>query len=351
MECVKPGHLKSAYRVAQRFMAAHPAASLSWDWGPAIFLYGLDVLDSDSDSIGGRDYLGEYFAHHVSRGLAVDWSDRCASGLAAWRLARQGPGSVAASACEEIAAYLSTAPRNELGALDHLGTTTIYSRLYPRSIWVDSLMMYAVFAVAWGRERNDDELVRFGADQPLIFAAVLQNELTGLFGHAWDWEKRLEIPHGGVMWLRGNGWAALSMASILELLPKEYPTRRAIEAVFSKLVLGLFSKQRSDGLWGTLLDEQDSYPEASGSALAAAALCKAIRLGILPATCGPAVNKAFEALSGFDTGQSCARRVSGPTIPLWRWLYRVIPCRREASYGVGAYLILASEIEKLGSLN
>lgn len=350
MRSEKPTGFDAAYRVAGRFMNEHPAASLGWDWGPGIFLYGLEVLDSNRDAIGSRSYLEEYFAHHVNKGLVIDWSDRCASGLAAWRLARSGSRSAAERACEEIAGYLANAPRNSLGALDHLGTTTVYSRLYPRSIWVDSLMMYSVFAVAWGLERGSDELVRFGADQPTIFASVLQNETTGLFGHAWDWDKGLELPHGGVWWLRGNGWAALSMATILELLPGDYPARPKIESVFEKLILGLFSRQREDGLWGTLLDERDSYAEASGSALAAAALCKSIRLGVMPRSCRAAAQRGFDALSLVDERAS-ARRVSGPTIPLWRWLYRVIPRRREASYSVGAYLILASEIEKLNSLN
>ncbi|MBI4668755.1 MAG: glycoside hydrolase family 88 protein [Elusimicrobia bacterium] len=63
--------------------------------------------------------------------------------------------------------------------------TTFISSFYPDSIWADSLMMYALFAVEWGAYQGDKALYEFGLAQPGIFAGVLQDPGSGLFKHAW----------------------------------------------------------------------------------------------------------------------------------------------------------------------
>lgn len=336
--------------VADHFIATNKPESLDWNWGPAVFLYALTRF-------GDRyaDYVERYHEHHAKHPTIIDFADHCPSALSALWLQTHAKSWTGMTAAADVANYLKTEPRNSIGSLDHVGRRSVAAKIYADSIWVDSLMMWALFAVQWGAKFSEPELLEFGVNQPLIFAKHLQDEKSGLFRHAYFIKKGRAVPKEEAYWLRGNGWVATSIVEILEALPPgAYERQRqALLEVYRKLVAGLLRYQRANGLWDTIVNEPgQSYVELSGSALAAYAIARGANRGYLPKS---AIEKARHAHSAIlrrlkktATGYSMPG-ISWYTIPGPKVAYTLVPRKSDLPYGVGALLLLESELgeEKL----
>jgi hypothetical protein len=270
-----------AESVVERFFHIHHLDRLDWNWGEAVFLYGLAQLAAHSEhEIQYVDILSRYHGRHADRGLGtIDWADKCPAALSALVLQQEYGRDTGWANVERVVKYLVTAPRNELGSLDHLGQETAFSFFVPGSMWVDSLMMWALLAVQYGLEHND-VLAQFGLDQPRIFANLLRDAETGLFHHAWHLAEARTFPHHNAFWLRGNGWVLVSLVEI----PDRFRglARDSLQAIVSRL------RRRPPGF--------------------------------------------------------TMEEISRGTNPSSRWGYRLVPKDRNISYGVGALLMLSAEL-------
>ena len=357
-ESTRAGPVAIGDLAAAHFLAAKPTTTLGWDWGPGVFLHGLHRFARVSKDRPRLLAATEaYYTHHLAKGLPkIDRPDPCAPALGALALAREEGVASALPAARKVASYLASEPRNAVGAIDHLGANSLYRALaiasvilepWARSIWCDSLMMYGVFAAQWGHSQNDPALLDFGAAQPAIFAALLQDPVTGLFTHAWDVRHARPL---GVRWLRGNGWAAASTLDILDELPANHPRRAQLERIAKDHLRGLAAVQMSSGLWDSVCDRPGaSYAESSGSALAAYALAKGARMGLAPAGARAKARHAFEALVARlerRTDGFAVAGVSGATNPTPMWIYTLVPRTADKDYGTGSFLLLAEELAK-----
>lgn len=333
-----------AAEVARRFVDRHPPHRLRWGWQTAILGLGLVRLAEVDDPAWADALLEHYAAHPAPR---IRRPDDCAPALAAAVLLERGH-EAARPAVEAVARYLHQAPRNELGALDHLDPRTPLGRLYPSSIWVDSLVMAALTAAYVGRALDDPELLAFAHAQPAIFAGHLQDPSTGLFRHAYLVERGHARPQGETFWLRGNGWVALALVELLETMEPGTPERFSTLVILRRLAAGLHAHRRHDGTWPTLLDDRTTRVETSGTALVALALAKGARLGLLPAWHRDEARTTLRTLERRDLrdrlGGPVVTGISGPTIPGRRAGYMAVTHRADQPYGVGAYLLLAAEL-------
>ncbi len=323
---------------------------MKWDWGPAVFLYGLSRF-AEQDAIKRDAWVSEIDSYQklwALKGLpAVDWSDECASALSAlWLNDKMGISTGIGSAAT-VAQYVRTAPRNKLGALDHLGHQSLISKIFPDAMWVDSLMMYAVFAAQWGVSQGDAELLDFGARQPLIFASVLRDTKTGLFHHAWNVKKDRLFPKNAGYWLRGNAWVLASLIEILEVLPESHALYVPLKELFVSTAQAVAQYQMPCGLWDTVIARPGyAYPETSGSAIVAYAFAKGVRLGFLDRSFSARADKAFRGVSNYLTPEKDGFSMSGIswfTIPFQDWEYRLVPLIKNLPYGIGGFLLAASE--------
>jgi unsaturated rhamnogalacturonyl hydrolase len=100
-------------------------------------------------------------------------------------------------------------------------------------------------------------------------------------------------------WSRGNGWAAMAMAKVLEALPASDTRRAQYQSVLVSMAAALKATQRSDGFWNVDLGDPTDYPgpETSGTAFFTYALTWGINHGVLPAaTYRPVVEKAWQGM-------------------------------------------------------
>lgn len=328
-------------RVAAHLRARWPAHQLPRRWGGAIAALGLARLDAAApEARPHRNYLRAY--HRANWDLQVDRPDHCAVALSGVGLGEESSPTVA-----RVAEFLRREPRNRLGALDHLGQRSALGRLYPPSIWIDSLVVYGLTAAVVGDALNDRALEDFGLSQAPIFARWLQDPATGLFRHAYLHTQGRWRPQAPVFWLRGNGWAALALVDMLERMSAGDPRRARVRSALVRLGSALATTQRFDGRWGTLVGRADTRAETSGSCLAAYALAKGSRLGFLPSA---GTDAAAKTLCTVEAALAPRRRgltvtdVSGPTIPGPAAAYRTVPHRAGHLHGIGAYCILAAEL-------
>ncbi len=107
--------------------------------------------------------------------------------------------------------YLKYEPRLMEDLINHNGHSRD-SKDYPKSIWVDSIMMSGVFSAIAAKDYDDSELLEFSKTQPVQFAKYLQDSESKLFHHSY-WKMLNRAYPKNIFWGRGNGWvvAALSM--------------------------------------------------------------------------------------------------------------------------------------------
>jgi unsaturated rhamnogalacturonyl hydrolase len=338
-----------AEKVISRYFFDNRPEDLSWDWAPAVFLYGLMKYAPFSPDEGRCiDFVSTYHRSWLERGLPeINWADECPPALSAMMLNELYGIEFGMPAVIKAVSYIRTAPRNALGSIDHLGSSA-FSLVYPDSIWVDSLMMLALPAVQYGIDAHDSDLVEFGIAQPFIFADRLLDDETGLFYHAWNIEANALCPKDNALWLRGNAWVMVSVLEMISILDENHPHYQELCSMFRNLANSALPYRQPSGLWDTVMAEPGyAYEESSGSALIAYAYAKGCRLGLLDETYLAAARDTFSSItSRLKKGAAgyAVTGVSSGTIPANRLGYKLVPTGDKILYGAGAFLMLASEV-------
>lgn len=346
--------------VANYWIKTYPSHKQKWQWGAAVAMFGLsryaDSLSQIKDKMFKKDiinYVHQYHMHYLNKGIPeIDYPDLNSPTLSALINYQQTRDSKLLINIMSGVDFLRSEKRLKFkdspGSISHLGHHW-FSYFYPASIWVDSMMMYVLPAVLIGDEIKDNSLKSFGLAQYKIYADRLQSE-NGLFYHAWHYKKKRIIPNSNAAhWLRGNGWVA---ASLVEALDHAVGTRyEEMKNIFSRLMNGAVQFQKENGLWDTILDHPDyAYDETSGSALLGYAMLRGVRLGHLPERFRDYGIKVFEGLDKklkkTKLGYSVCG-VSSYTNAVSKKRYKKVKRKCDITWGVGAYLLLASEINYL----
>jgi rhamnogalacturonyl hydrolase YesR len=138
---------------------------------------------------------------------------------------------------------------------------------FGRQIWVDCMHIDGPFLARLGRITGDAAYFDLAAGAVLSYARKLQ-QANGLFSHGWE-----EIcGSNGQLWARGNGWALTGMLDTIRELPHDHPGRPELEQRVERLLKGLEFVQHTSGLWHTILEDDESYLEASLAAMVAFAI-------------------------------------------------------------------------------
>jgi len=337
--------------VAEQLLASvlstNEPEKLDWHWEPAIFLYPLArIAPYSANESQYLEFLNDYHEFYAQRGPGlVNWADKCAAGLSGFVLERSFGNSIARPNIEIVIDYIRNAKRNGLGSIDHTGGS-IGTLIYRDSIWVDSLMMWALLAAQYGVENNDAELLDFALQQPLIFQSALKDPETGTFFHAWNIKGDRPISY--TPWLRGNGWVLAATLQIIEEIDESNPYYDDLRALFVDLSAAVRAYRTASGYWDTVItDPGYAYEESSGSALIAYAYAQGVNLGLLDESYNDLARDTFSAITARmkkrEAGYSM-EQISSGTNPSSALFYRLIPVRPNKLYGVGAFLLLAEAL-------
>lgn len=332
------------------FVASTWDPKMKWMWGEALLGYALDELDRANGTEKYTDFLTRYCDYWVKKDPAVDQSDTTAPGLITYAMYKRTGREEYGRLTAKVLDYIRNEPRLYLDCLNHLGSSS-KAKIYPKSVWIDSVMMFSVFTSLYAKETGDRELIEFAARQPKQYASMMLDERSGLWSHSYWVKWRMRFPKK-VFWGRGNGWVIAAFPMILDNIGLDHPEADEIIRLFKNTSEALLGRMNADGTFNTLLSHK-SYRELSATALISAGWMHGVRCGYLDEKFRDAAIKAFEAVVGameISDGGVYMTEISGPTIPvpLFPKLgYKLVPTGKNWSYGIAALIFAAVEYKKL----
>ncbi|TFK55844.1 glycoside hydrolase family 105 protein [Heliocybe sulcata] len=170
-------------------------------------------------------------------------------------------------------------PRTEEGGLQHI---TYVAENY-QQLWDDTLMMSVLPLAKIGLVLGRPEYVEEAKRQFLLHIKYLADLETGLWYHAWTFDGRHHFSRA--RWGRGNCWITVAIPDFIELLalpPTDGLRLFLIDTLRAQIDALVRYQDQSSGLWHTLMDDPNSYLEASATAGFACGIMKAIRLRLIP---------------------------------------------------------------------
>lgn len=254
-------------------------------------------------------------------------------------------------ALDRLISHIDEYPKNPEGGFWHMD-------LFPDQMWLDGLYMGGPVCAEYGAKFQRPDLLDLVTEQALMMEEKTRDEKTGLLYHAWDYRRQeaWADPVTGrspEIWGRSVGWVPVALLDDLDYMPKGHPGYRQLAAMAARLLKAVCAYQSEEGRWYQVVDkagQEGNWLENSCSCLFVAALCKAVRKGVLdreylkPARAGcDGVIRSLEWKDGdLLVGNVCIGTGVGD--------YRHY-CERPVSvndlHGVGAFLLMCEEMQQV----
>jgi rhamnogalacturonyl hydrolase YesR len=211
--------------------------------------------------------------------------------------------------------------------------------------WCDALFMAPPALARLARATGDTSYLDYMDREWWLTSAHLYDPAAHLYSRDASYLDRREKNGAKLFWSRGNGWVLGGLARVLPYMPANYSSRAKYIAQFREMAQAVAAIQGADGLWrsGLLDSEAYPYPEVSGSAFFTFALAWGINEGLLDKkTYEPIVAKAWKGLLAHiyaDGRLGSIQKIGaapGELSPGGSYVY-----------GVGAFLLAGSEMDKL----
>lgn len=254
----------------------------NWDWPQGVGLYGLNKFNVEQETDKFSDFLIEWFKSKDIK-KEVKNINTCSP---MYTLTKIDKSDLYKDDVLEWCEYLMTElPKTDENCFQHVTSnfTNDGVNLNEDQIWIDTLFMALLFLNEAGIKYDINKYQEEARYQLLQHIKYLYCKETKLFYHGYNFQKKSN--YGAIHWCRGNSWFTCGMVDFLEQAEKgneNDPIFRYILELLKNQVDALMALQGKEGLWKTVLLDEDSYIETSGSAAILAAVLKGIRLGYLP---------------------------------------------------------------------
>lgn len=335
------------------YITATMDPKMKWMWGEALLGFALDELDKENGTTKYQDFLTKYCDYWVEKNPAVDESDKAAPGLITYAMYKRTKKESYKKLTDKVLDYIHNGPRMYLDCLNHLGNSK-KAKIYPKSVWIDSVMMFSVFTSLYAKENNDSGLLEFAARQPKQYASMMFHKTEHLWAHSYWVKVKRAFPGRNLFWGRGNGWVICGFPMILDNIGTEHKEAAEIIDIFQKTSEALLACMNEDNTFNTLL-KYKSYRELSATALISAGWMHGVRCGYLDKKFLEPAIKAFQACVDAmeeDDEAVFMTEISGPTIPVPvfpKLGYTLMPLGKNWSYGVAALIFAAIEYRKINT--
>ena len=278
-----------------------------WCYEDGVILKGaLDLLEATQD-VFFQDFVQNYLAEFVdARGNLKGYDpneyniDHLNAGkILFWAYERTSDERYRL-AIEKQMDQLRTHPRTR--------TTNFWHKLrYPHQVWLDGLYMalpfFAEYENKFNRHRHYEDIF----NQFKKVREILRNPHTGLYHHGFDesresfWcDKTTGI--SSHCWLRAQGWLLMALIDTIQHVDEtifEY-YKGLIDLFIEASEDFLPYQDRKTGLWRQVVSSEnrtdENYLEVSGTAMAAYAFLKGVRLNLLPDSYKTSALKALKGI-------------------------------------------------------
>jgi rhamnogalacturonyl hydrolase YesR len=163
------------------------------------------------------------------------------------------------------------------------------------TMWADDLYMSVPFLVRYYQLTKDEKYIDDAARQFIGFKKHLYIPHLRLMSHVYDF---MRGKAAGIPWGRGNGWVLFSLSELLAVLPEKHELRPQLIDFFREFSAGILAQQDADGMFHQVVNEHDSYPETSCTAMFAYGFSRGVQNGWYkdPAPYICSAYKAWEAI-------------------------------------------------------
>ncbi len=311
---------------------------MTWDWPCGVAYFGICEAYEVTKNERYLSLLKERVDELIELGLPAWTVNTCAMGHCLITLYQHTGEEKYLEIIKSKVDYLeNSALRFGDRVLQH---TVSANNDFPEQCWGDTLFMAAFFLLRVGVMLKDEALIHDALNQYQWHIQYLQDENTGLWYHGYD---NIHKDHmSGFYWGRANCWAAYTMSEVGRRLPEcyLYPEYLDIVGSLNEQLAALKLLQTENGLWRTILDDEESYEEVSASAgIAAAMILKGNPLHI------KYINKSIRGMLENVSEDGRVRNVSGGTAVMKdRDGYRNISRKWIQGWGQGMALAFFSDV-------
>lgn len=245
-------------------------------------------------------------------------------------------------------------PTNAKGGVWH-------KKFLKNQMWLDSMYMMGVFSSMYAKRFNKSYMFDKIYTQAKLMYTYMKNPKTGLLYHMWDDSKEESIVNNKtgiieVSWGRALSWYVVALSEILEQLPKKHYLRQKFIDIEIELLNSIIKYQdKISGQWYQVVDrinDTQNFTESSCTALFTYAIAKCINLGILDKSYCEYALKGYKGTldkieiknNEFVMKDICVGTGFGNGKLDY---YYSRPTRENDLHGVGAFLLMTTEIYKM----
>ncbi|HCX83634.1 MAG TPA: glycoside hydrolase 105 family protein [Micrococcales bacterium] len=263
-----------------------------WEWTHGVGLYGIWQYYDQTGDEATRQIIDDWFTARFAEGTTKNVNTMAPFLTLAYRYEETRDRTLLPWLDAWAEWAMRDMPRTPHGGMQHL---TLAEENH-HQLWDDTLMMTVLPLTKIGLLLDRPAYVQEATFQFLTHVAYLMDRETGLWFHGWTFEGRHNFARA--RWARGNSWLTMVIPDFLELLdlPEGDPVRRFLIEVLQAQVEALADLQDDSGLWHTLLDDPESYLEASATAGFAYGILKGVRKGYLDKRFAAVGEKAIRAI-------------------------------------------------------
>lgn len=288
-----------------------------WDWPQGVGLYGLLKIIQLNGSEEYKEFLHEWFKQNIAQGLPSRNINTTTPLLTLTGLNEYYNDPEFEALCLDWARWLMEClPRTREGGFQHVTSANGDRqgvRLNENEMWIDTIFMTVLFLNRMGQKYHNQDWIDESIHQVLMHIKYLYDDHSGLFFHGWSFNRMDNF--GGVFWCRGNSWFTLGILDYIEMFKGSlnHGVKRYILDTYLAQVKALKSLQDSSGLWHTVLNDNSSYTEVSGSAAITAGILKGIRSGVLDDSYLECAERGINAIMNNIASDGTVENVSGGT--------------------------------------
>lgn len=243
---------------------------LTWDWPCGVAYYGISEAYRVTKNEDYLNFLIKWTDEYIEMGLPSWNVNACAMGHAMFSLYEAtGEQKYWDLVMSKVDYLRNKALRFGDNVLQH---TVSSKNDFPEQAWADTLFMAAFFLLRVGAKLQDQDIINDALNQYYWHIKYLQDDKTSLWYHGYN---NINKDHmSGFYWGRANAWAAYTMSQVKKNLSNwyVYPPCMDVECALRDQLAAIKLLQTENGLWRTILDDEDSYEEVSASCGIAAAM-------------------------------------------------------------------------------
>jgi unsaturated rhamnogalacturonyl hydrolase len=372
------GDYSPVYTIAAANAAARPSG-IEWEYGWGVTLYGLLQARNVTGNTSYENYvldhdliLARYYSWLMSLKTMVTNSSGAPADLSSFynstALAQFIQGLDRLDYCGSMTASLLE------GAMAHAGYVTNAQALMAQTtadwvdfrqsrlpdgtlwrperfngtIWADDLYMSCPFLIRWYQYTGNTNYLDDAARQVMNMAGYLQ-DTDGIWFHGY-YVSTSSV--NGFKWGRANGWAMVTTAEILSIMPTNHPARSNLLSILRQHIAGVESVEAPSGMWRQVLDNPSLWEETSCTAMFAYSIARAVNRGWIDHTNMDVARRAFTAVcKNISSSGVISNICTGTSIGDTLSYYVTRPRANDDQRGVGAVMLAAAEILLDNKLN